>query len=91
MIVFGWCVMPSHLHLMFKSTIQAPEDLLRDFKSFTSKGMVKKIEENQQESRKEWLLNSFKKAALKNSNNTKNPRSRRRLRLWLSVVVSNLI
>ena len=64
--------MPSHIYLMFKSTIQAPEDLLRDFKSFTSKGMVKLIEENPQESRKEWMLNSFKKAALSNSNNTKN-------------------
>jgi REP element-mobilizing transposase RayT len=72
MIVFAWCIMPSHLHLMFKSTIQAPHDLLRDFKSFTSKGIVKKIQENPQESRKEWMLNSFKKAALNNSNNTLN-------------------
>jgi putative transposase len=72
MIVFAWCIMPSHLHLMFKSTTQAPQDLLRDFKSFTSKGMVKHIEENPQESRKEWMLNSFKKAALNNSNNANN-------------------
>ncbi len=72
MIVFAWFIMPSHLHLMFKSTTQAPQDLLRDFKSFTSKGMVKHIEENPQESRKEWMLNSFKKAALNNSNNTNN-------------------
>ena len=36
MLVFAYCIMPSHLHLIFKSTIQAPQDLLRDFKSFTS-------------------------------------------------------
>jgi putative transposase len=30
------------------------------------------IEENTQESRREWLLNSFKKAGAANSNNTKN-------------------
>ena len=30
------------------------------------------IEENMQESRREWLLNFFKKAAAANSNNTKN-------------------
>jgi hypothetical protein len=36
------------------------------------RGMVKIIEENPKESRKEWMLNSFKKAGLNNSNNTKN-------------------
>jgi len=66
--IYSWCIMPSHVHLVFKSTIQKPQDLMRDIKSFTSKEMIKLIRENQEESRKEWLINSFKKAALQKSN-----------------------
>ncbi len=72
MEIYAWCVMPSHVHLVFKSTIQKPEALLRDFKTFTSKEMVKLITENMQESRREWLINAFKKAGKENSNNTNN-------------------
>ena len=70
MEIYAWCVMPSHVHLVFKSTIQKPEALLRDFKTFTSKEIVKLITENMQESRREWLINAFKKAGKQNSNNT---------------------
>ena len=31
MKIFCWCIIPSHLHLIFQSTIQKPEELLRDF------------------------------------------------------------
>jgi putative transposase len=72
MEIYAWCIMPSHIHLVFRSTIQKPDALIRDFKSFTSKKLIALIEENMQESRREWLLNSFKKAASVNSNNTKN-------------------
>ena len=41
--------------------LAAAGDLFRDFKSFTSKGKLKIIEENPQVSKKEWMLNSFKK------------------------------
>jgi len=51
--VYAWCIMPSHVHLVFKSTIQKPQELMRDFKSFTSKEIIKLIQENQEESRKE--------------------------------------
>ena len=40
MEIYAWCIMPSHIHFVFKSTIQKPEELLRDFKSFTSKDML---------------------------------------------------
>ncbi|HEY8782040.1 MAG TPA: transposase [Mucilaginibacter sp.] len=72
MEIYAWCIMPSHIHLVFKSTIQRPDELIRDFKSFTSKKLIALINGNIQESRKEWLLNSFKKAAATNSNNTNN-------------------
>lgn len=63
--------MPSHIHLIFRSLQADPSGLIRDFKGFTSRKMLKIIEENIQESRKEWLLWMFEKAGKKN-NNVKN-------------------
>ncbi len=68
MEIYVWCIMPSHVHLVFKSTIQNPQALIRDFKSYTSKEIIKLIKENQKESRREWLLKSFKNAAIQKSN-----------------------
>jgi putative transposase len=52
MELYAWCIMPSHVHLIFKSTEQKPEELIRYYKSFTSKQLIKLITENQQESRR---------------------------------------
>jgi REP element-mobilizing transposase RayT len=69
MEVFAWCIMSSHLHLIFRSAGgQKPELLIGDFKRFTSKAIVRAIIENQQESRKEFLLEQFKKAGNNSSN-----------------------
>lgn len=70
MEIYAWCIMPSHIHLIFRSAIQKPDELIRDFKSYTSKKLIKLIGENLQESRRDWLLNAFRKAAVANSNNT---------------------
>jgi REP element-mobilizing transposase RayT len=71
MEIYAWCIMPSHMHMVFRSTAVKPEELIGGFKSYTSRTMVKLIEDNMQESRREWLLNAFKKAGTANSNNTK--------------------
>ncbi|WP_134145952.1 REP-associated tyrosine transposase [Flavobacterium sp. 270] len=68
MEIFGYCIMPSHLHIIFRSTFGDPSGLLRDFKGFTSKKMVKIIEENPEESRKDWMLWMFERAGKKNCN-----------------------
>jgi len=69
MEIFAWCIMTNHVHLVFRSTgARAPEQLLGDFKRHTSKQLVKAIIENPQESRKEWLLEQFKKAGMSSSN-----------------------
>ena len=68
MEIYGYCIMPSHIHLIFRSSLGDPSGLMRDFKGFTSRKMLKAIAENQQESRKEWLLWMFEKAGKKNSN-----------------------
>jgi len=46
------------------------EDIMRDFKGFTSKALKKAIAENPTESRKEWLLWMMERAGKKNSNNS---------------------
>lgn len=68
MEIYGYVIMPSHIHLIFRSSFNDPSGLLRDFKGFTAKKMLKSIIENPGESRKEWMLNIFKKAGEKNSN-----------------------
>jgi putative transposase len=70
MEIYGYCIMPSHIHLIFRSSNGDPSGLMRDFKGFTSKKMLKAIEENPQESRKEWMLWMMERAGKKNSNVT---------------------
>ena len=66
MEVYAYCFMPNHVHLVFRSNNGDPAGLIRDFKSFTSKKIVQLIEDNPVESRKEWLLEMFEKAAKSN-------------------------
>ena len=68
MELYGYCIMPSHVHLIFRSSLNDPSGLISDFKGFTSKKMLQIIEENSQESRKEWMLWMFERAGAKNSN-----------------------
>ncbi|KQR67480.1 transposase [Pedobacter sp. Leaf176] len=67
--IYAWCIMTSHVHLIIGSNGEKMEDIIRDFKSFTSKCLRKSIAENPVESRKEWLLWMMKRAGSKNSNN----------------------
>ena len=61
--------MTNHVHLVFRSINgQNPELLIGDLKRFTSQSIVKSIQENPKESRKEFLLDYFKKEAEKSSN-----------------------
>ncbi len=94
MEIHAWCLMPSHVHLVFRSVKQKPEDLLRDFKSYTSKELIQLIHDNPQESRKEWLLNSFIKAGQRNPNNTGNQfwqQHNQPVELWSSEVIQQKI
>jgi putative transposase len=60
--IFGWCLMQSHLHLIASSSGKPTmSEILRDFKKFTSKKIVKQIIE-EPESRRKWLLNDFEYA-----------------------------
>ncbi|WP_394346656.1 transposase [Robertkochia marina] len=65
MEIYAYCIMPNHVHLMFRSGREHPAGLIRDLKSFSARILLKAIKENNQESRKGWLLNTFRKAAIK--------------------------
>ena len=57
--IFGWCLMPSHLHLIANTNIPFDLDnVVRDFKRHTSKHAIFLIQ-NEPESRREWLLDKF--------------------------------
>lgn len=71
MELYAYCFMPSHVHLIFRSTKEDPSGLLRDFKKYTSKKVVQAIEGNPQESRREWLLKMFEWAGGKKGNVSK--------------------
>ena len=68
LILYSWCIMPSHVHLIFGSLENEPGKILGNLKTFTSKVLQKEIYERYDESRKEWMLGMFRRAGLRNSN-----------------------
>ncbi|WP_372931701.1 REP-associated tyrosine transposase [Mariniphaga sediminis] len=59
LIVYAWCLMSNHLHLVCRAKEGfGISGIIRDFKKFTSKIIVKRIKEIP-ESRREWLLYRF--------------------------------
>lgn len=66
----AWIIMSNHVHLIasakegFELTA-----IIRDLKKYTAKMVISEIENNQQESRKDWMLWMFKRAGARNSNN----------------------
>lgn len=67
--VYAWVIMSNHVHLVIETRKEPLEDILRDFKKYTSKQIISAIESNPQESRKGWMLWMFQRAGQRNSNN----------------------
>ncbi len=94
MEVFAYCFMPSHVHFVFRSENEDPSGLLRDFKGYTARKLIKEIEENPQESRKEWLLWMMERAGKKKSNVTKRQfwqQHNKPIELWSNKVIKQKI
>ena len=61
--IYGYCIMSNHVHILCKATNGfILSDVMRDFKRFTSKKIIEIIQE-EPESRREWMLDYFKKAS----------------------------
>ena len=75
LLLYAWVIMSNHIHLV----VQAKDGyllsaIIRDFKKFTSKQIIKVIQE-EEESRKDWLLFMMRKAGRQNS-------KKQRYQLW---------
>lgn len=69
MILHAWVIMTNHVHLIISSNSNKIEFIVRDLKKYTSKQIIKAIQENNIESRKEWMLNIFNYVGKNNNNN----------------------
>ena len=68
MEIYAYCIIPSHVHLIFSSTLNDLLRMMRDLKGFTSRNIMKTIQNNPKESRREFILWMFERAGKKNSN-----------------------
>ncbi len=66
--IYGWCIMPSHVHMIIGSKKNKLEDILRDMKSHTSTTLKKSIKENPG-GRTEWIVWLMERAGNNNGNN----------------------
>ena len=69
LVLHAWVIMTNHVHLIISSNTNKIEDIVRDLKKYTSKQIIKAIQKNPTESRKEWMLNIFSYAGTNNNNN----------------------
>ncbi len=72
LIIYAWCLMSNHLHMICQSQKEDKflSDIIRDFKTFTSKQIIKTIEK-ETESRREWMLSYFEKSCVDLKRNQK--------------------
>jgi REP element-mobilizing transposase RayT len=68
LIIFEYVIMSNHLHIIAQSSHDNLSGIVRDFKSYTSKEMLKYIQSGK-ESRDKWMLAIFKSAAIKHKRN----------------------
>ena len=55
MLLYAYVIMTNHMHAIMQSGNGDLSELVRDFKKFTSKRILKEIRVNKEESRKKWL------------------------------------
>ena len=68
LVIFGYVIMTNHIHLIIQSEKDDLSGLIRDFKKFTSKALIKQIL-SKNESRRNWMLNLFHESTLSHSRN----------------------
>ena len=72
LIIYAWVLMSNHIHMIVGASGENPiSSIIRDLKKFTSKAILKELQENIQESRKKWMFNLFEYAG-KQDNKIKN-------------------
>jgi REP element-mobilizing transposase RayT len=69
LIIYAWCLMSNHIHLIVQARYGDLSNIIRDFKKFTSAEIIKAILTNPVESRKDWMLKIFSEAGRQNCRN----------------------
>ena len=69
LLLYGWCIMTSHVHMIIGSDKDKLENIIRDMKKFTSWELKNAIMNNAGESRREWMLGLMREAGRTNSQN----------------------
>jgi REP element-mobilizing transposase RayT len=70
LIIHAWVIMSNHIHLIASAEENhSLSDILRDHKKYTAKQIIKEIQENPEESRKNWMLWLFASHGNRNPNN----------------------
>ena len=72
LLLHAWVLMSNHFH----AVMTAKEDtslsaILRDLKKYSAVNILQAIEKNENESRREWMLDIFRQAGNENSRNSK--------------------
>jgi putative transposase len=67
--VYGYCIMTSHVHMIIGTENAVLSNIVRDFKSFTSRHIRKAMESTVHESRREWMLSLMYGSGIKNERN----------------------
>jgi putative transposase len=68
--LYGYVIMTNHIHLICRAKEGFElSDILRDFKRHTAKHIINEIQENLQESRKEWILKIMQNLGESNKKN----------------------
>ena len=58
--IYAWVLMSNHLHMIIGSSGENKvSDIIRDFKKYTSKNILKTLKDDNLESRRVWMLNRF--------------------------------
>ena len=69
LIVYAYVIMSNHLHIIIQAKNSNLSDILRDFKKHTAKAILNAIQQ-EPESRREWMLERFRKATESHQRNT---------------------
>jgi putative transposase len=71
LIIYGWCIMTSHAHMLVATRKNKLEDIMRDMKKHTSYELKEAIAKHPQESRRNWMEKMFRQAGEINEHNDK--------------------
>ena len=70
LLIYAWVLMTNHLHMIVgRNGENKVSDIMRDFKKFTSKEIIRTLQVEPTESRREWMLNRFEYAGKNDKKN----------------------